>query len=448
MPSSTDENPLHKAGRVLKRRIAAFCAAIGVAVGILVAQAVIIERDAAFDRARTEAANIAAGFEEGVRGILNGVTGASEFLKDHIEEQEAKGEAFNLAAWKSKVPELVSPTINITIIEADGKLGATTIQHDPIPVFFFDRDFFSAHRDKPDLGFFIGQPVFGKMLKRPVIPATRRLNTPDGHFAGVLDFTIDPRLLTALYRNVDLGKTGALELFFNDATVFARYTSKRGFDASLVGRKFEGLQSLAEAEHRESGTFVRKGRFDGTRRIYSWRKVAGFPLVGVAALGETEALADANRQARIVIGLGTVALSLLLIMMLMLNREITRRVQHAIALDEETEKVRQANQAKSTFLANMSHELRTPLNAILGFSELIRDKSLGKDVERHAEYACDIHRSGMHLLKIVNDILDVTQIEAGKLELFQEKCEFHTAIQERLCPGERQTARTGSFLTN
>src|SRR5258706_5115666 len=429
MPSSTDENPLHKAGRVLKRRIAAFCAAIGVAVGILVAQAVIIERDAAFDRARTEAANIAAGFEEGVRGILNGVTGASEFLKDHIEEQEAKGEAFNLAAWKSKVPELVSPTINITIIDAGGKLRATTLDHDPTPVFYSDRDFFLAHRDNPNLGFFIGQPVFGRMSKRLVIPATRRLNTPDGHFAGVLDFTIDPRLLTALYRNVDLGKTGLLDLFFNDGTVFARYTSEQGLNASLVGRKFEGLQSLAEAEHGGSGTFVRKSVFDGAWRIYSCRKVAGVPLVGVAALGEEEALADANRQARIVIGLGIAALSLTLIMTLMLNREITRRVQREIALDEEAEKVRQTNaelilaqrraeegsRAKSTFLANVSHELRTPLNAILGFSEIIRDKSFGKDEDRYADYAGDIHRSGAHLLNIVNDILDATKIEAGKL---------------------------------
>src|SRR5258706_14341119 len=134
MRSTIEENPRYKAGRMLKRRIAAFGAAIMAAICILVAQAVIIERDAAFDRARTEAANIAAGFEEGVRGILNGVTGASEFLKDHIEEQEAKGEAFNLAAWKSKVPELVSPTINITIIDADGKLRATTLEHDSIPV--------------------------------------------------------------------------------------------------------------------------------------------------------------------------------------------------------------------------------------------------------------------------------------------------------------------------
>ena len=117
-----------------------------------------------------------------------------------------------------------------------------------------------------------------------VIPVSRRLNTADGHFAGVLILTIDPGLMTALHSKVDLGRTGVLDLFFDDGTVFARYTSERGLNASLVGRQMIGLQSLEEAKHADSSTFVRNSRFDGTRRIYSWRKVAGFPLIGVAAL--------------------------------------------------------------------------------------------------------------------------------------------------------------------
>jgi two-component system, cell cycle sensor histidine kinase PleC len=170
--------------------------------------------------------------------------------------------------------------------------------------------------------------------------------------------------------------------------------------------------------------------------------------------GEAEALAAANHQARNVIGLGGVALSLPLIMMLMLNREISRRVQHAIALDKETEKVREINaklvlasQAKSAFLANMSHELRTPLNAILGFSEIIRDKLFGKDIDRYACYADDIHQSGAHLLDIVNDVLDVSKIEAGKFELREEKLKVHTAIQECLLVVKQQAACGGIYLT-
>jgi len=81
-----------------------------------------------------------------------------------------------------------------------------------------------------------------------------------------------------------------------------------------------------------------------------------------------------------------------------------------------------ANRAKSDFLANMSHELRTPLNAIIGFSEILSGEHLGplKNL-RYLEYAHDIHSSGEHLLSIINDVLDMSKIEAGKLDIHEEE---------------------------
>ncbi len=77
-----------------------------------------------------------------------------------------------------------------------------------------------------------------------------------------------------------------------------------------------------------------------------------------------------------------------------------------------------ANASKTSFLANMSHELRTPLNAILGFSEIIARECLGPvGSARYKEYAADIHNSGTHLLSLINDLLDVAKIEAGRMEI-------------------------------
>ena len=89
--------------------------------------------------------------------------------------------------------------------------------------------------------------------------------------------------------------------------------------------------------------------------------------------------------------------------------------------DEARRHAEQANIAKSQFLATMSHELRTPLNAIIGFSEVLKTELLGPHhVPQYKEYAGDIHSSGQHLLNLINELLDLSRIEAGKYELHEE----------------------------
>ena len=80
-----------------------------------------------------------------------------------------------------------------------------------------------------------------------------------------------------------------------------------------------------------------------------------------------------------------------------------------------------ANRAKSEFLANMSHELRTPLNAIIGFADMLTQEYMGQVNDRQSEYLRDITGSGKHLLGLINDILDLSKIEAGKVELVESR---------------------------
>ena len=100
--------------------------------------------------------------------------------------------------------------------------------------------------------------------------------------------------------------------------------------------------------------------------------------------------------------------------LLLLNSEIQLRRAEA---EEAKLQAEGANKAKSDFLANMSHELRTPLNSIIGFSELVMDELYGKLNEKQKEYVNDIYDSGRHLLDLINDILDLSKVEAGKMEL-------------------------------
>ena len=87
------------------------------------------------------------------------------------------------------------------------------------------------------------------------------------------------------------------------------------------------------------------------------------------------------------------------------------------ALDEKSRELEAASQHKSEFLANMSHELRTPLNAIIGFSQVLREKLFGGLNEKQDEYVEDILTSGNHLLSLIDDILDLSKVEAGQVEL-------------------------------
>jgi len=88
-----------------------------------------------------------------------------------------------------------------------------------------------------------------------------------------------------------------------------------------------------------------------------------------------------------------------------------------------------ANRTKSDFLANMSHELRTPLNAIIGFSEVIQKAIIGPLSERYRAYGADIFSSGTHLLGLINDILDLSKLEAGQFELHEEDVDIREAIE-------------------
>jgi two-component system cell cycle sensor histidine kinase PleC len=100
---------------------------------------------------------------------------------------------------------------------------------------------------------------------------------------------------------------------------------------------------------------------------------------------------------------------------------------------EEKTRAEEANQAKSKFLANMSHELRTPLNAIIGFSEIMESGMFGPlGTDKYREYCSDIHQSGQYLLEVINDILDMSKIEAGRIRLDPEQVELESFLNDAM----------------
>ena len=145
--------------------------------------------------------------------------------------------------------------------------------------------------------------------------------------------------------------------------------------------------------------------------------------------------------------------SLMLYFASQINRLIARSIEIRFenaelneALTEQRVKERTrileiASQHKSEFLANMSHELRTPLNSVIGFSEVLKDGTFGEMNEKQTEYVQDIHASGHHLLSLINDILDLSKVEAGRMELTVNAFDFPTAIDNSVMLVHERAAR-------
>jgi signal transduction histidine kinase len=102
----------------------------------------------------------------------------------------------------------------------------------------------------------------------------------------------------------------------------------------------------------------------------------------------------------------------------------------AVELEADSRRAREANRLKSDFLASMSHELRTPLNAILGFSELLHTEQVGPLLPLQREFLGDVLNSGRHLLQLINDVLDLSKVEAGKLEFHAETIQGEPVVLE------------------
>ncbi len=127
-------------------------------------------------------------------------------------------------------------------------------------------------------------------------------------------------------------------------------------------------------------------------------------------------------------------------------RDVTRQNEAERLLREAAAAAEESNRAKSTFLANMSHELRTPLNAVIGFSNILRKNKDGSFAERDLEYLDRIVSNGKHLLALINDVLDLSKIEAGRMDMVIESIDLDALVRDLYRSFELQAKRKGVDL--
>jgi signal transduction histidine kinase len=149
------------------------------------------------------------------------------------------------------------------------------------------------------------------------------------------------------------------------------------------------------------------------------------------------------------VALVTAILGLAVVLTMAMRRSLRQRRALAAtneSLERATRELATASRHKSEFLANMSHELRTPLNAIIGFSDVLEQRMAGELNAKQSEYARDISTSGRHLLDLVNEILDLSKVEAGRMELERGELALAETIREALAFVRERAARHGIEL--
>lgn len=157
-----------------------------------------------------------------------------------------------------------------------------------------------------------------------------------------------------------------------------------------------------------------------------------------------------SMQIILVGGFTLFALMFIMILFYLTSRSqsiIIKQHEANVELEQAKLKAELANEEKSKFLTNISHELRTPLNAIIGFSQIIKDETLGEvSNKQYLEYSHDIHNSGVHLLSLINDILDYSKAEANKLTIDIQEIDLNKVIESSMRMVESRADEAGVVL--
>src|SRR5258706_1466668 len=247
----------------------------------------------------------------------------------------------------------------------------------------------------------------------------------DGSFGGVAVVSLDPAYLSNFYNSIDIGPNGIVALFGTDGYLRAR--PSRG--QLELGHDWRQLAVLRAQAKSPVGLIHSVSAVDGASRIIAYRTLQAVPLVVAVALSEADALAPYEHRKLPMQVAGVLLTALFSVLAWLLIRQVAAHARVEAELRRAKEEAEAANIAKSEFLANVSHELRTPLNAVIGFSEVMRDALMGPIDNRYREYAQDIHESGQHLLRLIGDVLDLSKIGAGRLELHDEPVDLGQLVR-------------------
>jgi signal transduction histidine kinase len=403
---------------------------LGIVLGALLATALLWSgiwfhlstvRADAIAGAKHNAHNLARVFEEHIVRTIKAIDQALLQLRAAYAADPSRA---SFEAVMREDEALSGLIIRMSVVRRDGMLAWASTGNKPY-LYLGDREWFRYHTDRTSDTLYISKPLAGRTTGIVSVQLARRVTMPDGSFGGVVVIGLDPAYLSNFYNSIDLGPGGVTALFGTDG--YLRAQPSRG--PLELGRDLRNSSVMRAQARRPNGLIQAVSSFDGVARIIAYRTLKTLPLVVSVAITQEDALASYQHQTRPVLIAGVVLTAMFAVLGWFLIRQVGAQAHVEAELRRAKEEADAANIAKSEFLANVSHELRTPLNAVIGFSEIMRDALMGPIDNRYREYAQDIHESGQHLLRLIGDVLDLSKIGAGRLELHDEPVDLGQLMQ-------------------
>jgi PAS domain S-box-containing protein len=293
------------------------------------------EQRTAIAHGRTDASNLSAAFQEEVSRELGSVASAMKLVAARMRTEPG---VFDIREWASQIPLLSAATLRASIIGPDGQLQSTTPDPQPKPIDLSDREYFRIHLDGAHHGLFIGTPVLGRVSGRPSIPISLRADAADGRFLGVIVFFVAPGQLTMLHEAIDLGPRGMIALFGTDNVVRARFGPDSPDGTNGIGQVIRPLSARANTDATRDLVHISESPVDHVVRIYSDRRLVGYPLFVAVGLDLDEVLATARVHAGETQVTATAVTLLLGGLLAALIGEVWRRARHEaqLALERST----------------------------------------------------------------------------------------------------------------